>query len=285
MIMRIYHIAFSLVSFYKRIIRSKSGLLGILIISFWIVVMIITIFWTPHGIAEFHLATSLQPPSWKFPCGTDKFGRDVLSRVLAGSGEVILLALGGTLFAVFIGTLIGLTTGYFGKLYDEIIMRLMDIFMSFPSLLMALLVLGVLGPGWINVIIVIGVVFSPRVARITRSAVLDVKNREFVEAAKSRGESSFHITAIEILPNTLGPLGVEFSVRFAYSIFLSASLGFLGLGVQPPTPDWGLMVNEGRDFIQIAPWIAFFPALAIASLVVGMNLMSDAIRQLAAGEI
>jgi len=275
----------TLVGFLRRIARSRSGLVGLLILGFWISIMVTTIFWTPHSTSDFHFASRLQPPSFEFPFGTDKFGRDVLSRVLAGCKEVILLALTGTLFAVSLGMLIGMTTGYFGKWYDEIVMRFMDIFMSFPSLLMALLVLAVLGPGWVNVIIVIGVVFSPRVARVARSAVLDIRNKEFVEAAKSRGENSFYIMGIEILPNILGPLGVEFSVRFAYSIFLSASLGFLGMGVQPPTPDWGLMVNEGRDFIKVAPWIAAFPALAIASLVISVNLLSDAIRQLAAGEI
>jgi len=273
------------VGFLRRLARSRSGLVGLLILGLWISIMLVTIFWTPHSTSDFHFASRLQPPSLKFPFGTDKFGRDVLSRVLAGCKEVILLALTGTLLAVSLGTLIGLTTGYFGKWYDEIVMRFMDIFMSFPGLLMALLVLAVLGPGWVNVIIVIGVVFSPRVARVARGAVLDIKNKEFLEAAKSRGENSFYIMGIEILPNILGPLGVEFSVRFAYSIFLSASLGFLGMGVQPPTPDWGLMVNEGRDFIKVAPWIAAFPALAIASLVISVNLLSDAIRQLAAGEI
>ena len=242
-------------------------------------------FWTPHSITQFHLNQRLQPPSSEFLFGTDKFGRDVFSRVLAGSKDVIILALSGTLLGLFIGTAIGLSSGYFGRLYDEAIMRLMDIFMSFPSLLLALLVLGMLGPQLINVIIVIGIVFCPRVARVARSAVLDIKFKEFVEAAKSRGESSFYLMVVEILPNILGPLGVEFAVRFAYAIFLSASLGFLGLGVQPPSPDWGLMVSEGREFMQVAPWVVLFPSLAIASLVVGVNLLSDAVRQLAAGEI
>jgi len=272
-------------TFLRRLTRSKSGLGGMLILSFWVAITILTLFWTPHSITQFHLDRRLQPPSSEFIFGTDKFGRDVLSRVLAGSREVIVLALTGTLLGLILGTVIGLTAGYVGGLYDEIAMRLMDIFMSFPALLLALLVLGMLGPGLINVIMVIGVVFSPRVARVARSAVLDIRFKEFVEAAKSRGENSLYLMGVEILPNALGPLGVEFAVRFAYAIFLSASLGFLGLGVQPPAPDWGLMVSEGRDFMQFAPWVVLFPALAIASLVVGVNLLSDAVRQLAAGEI
>ena len=285
MLRRILNHCLTLAGFLRRLVRSRWGLVGLVILGFWIGIMFMTTFWTPHSTSDFHSASRLQPPSLEFPFGTDKFGRDVLSRVLAGCKEVMLLALTGTIFAVFLGTLIGMTTGYFGKWYDEIVMRFMDILMSFPSLLLALLVLAVLGPGWVNVTIVIGVVFSPRVARVARSAVLDIRTKEFVESAKSRGENSFYIMGIEILPNILGPLGVEFSVRFAYAIFLSASLGFLGMGVQPPTPDWGLMVNEGRNFITVAPWIAAFPALAIASLVISINLLSDAIRQLAAGEI
>jgi peptide/nickel transport system permease protein len=274
-----------LTTFLKRLRCSGLGFFGLLILVFWIMIMLMSLFWTPYGPSDFHPESRLQPPSLKFPFGTDKFGRDVLSKVLAGSKEVITISLSGTLFAMLIGILVGLTSGYFDKLYDEIVMRIMDIFMSFPSLLLALLVLGVLGPGWISVVLVIGVVFTPRVARVTRSAVLEIRHKEFVEAAKSRGERIFYILIIEILPNILGPLGVEFSVRFAFSIFISASLGFLGVGVQPPSPDWGLQVNEGRDFILSAPWVVFFPCLAIASLVVGVNLLSEAIRQIVAGEI
>jgi peptide/nickel transport system permease protein len=282
---RIYAKFFLFGTFLRRLTHSRSALWGVMILGFWIAVTILTLFWTPHSITQFHLNQRLQSPSSDFLFGTDKFGRDVFSRVLAGSKEVIVIALSGTLLGLLVGTVIGLTAGYFGGLYDEIAMRLMDIFMSFPSLLLALLVLGMLGPGLINVIIVIGIVFSPRVARVARSAVLDIKFKEFVEAAKARGEKSSYLIVVEILPNALGPLGVEFAVRFAYAIFLSASLGFLGLGVQPPAPDWGLMVSEGRDFMEVAPWVVLFPALAIASLVVGVNLLSDGVRQLAAGEI
>lgn len=282
---KIYNIYNTLRNLLKRLFDSGPGRFGLLILSFWLIVMVMTLFWTPYGTSDFHIEHRLEPPSRQFFFGTDRFGRDVLSRVLAGSRQVILVSLSGTLIALLMGATVGLTAGYFGKLYEEIIMRFMDIFMAFPSLVLALLVLGILGPGWTSVVLVIGVVFTPRVARVSRSAVLEVKNREFVEAAKSRGEGSFYIMVVEMLPNILGPLGVEFSVRFAFSIFISASLGFLGVGVQPPTPDWGLLVNEGRDLVLVAPWVVFFPCLAIASLIVGLNFLSEAIRQLAAGEI
>ena len=161
---------------------------------------------------------------------------------------------------------------------------MMDILMSFPALLIAMFVLGVLGPGTINVIIVIGIAHIPRIGRVARSATLQVKNQEFVEAARVRGESDFYIMGAEILPNILDTLGVEGAIRFAYSIFLSASLGFLGLGVQPPTPDWGLMISESRSYLQIAPWLAIFPALAIASMVLGANFLAEGLEEVTGGE-
>jgi peptide/nickel transport system permease protein len=268
-----------------RLSKSKTGLIGLVIISFWFIMSIVTVFWVPNDPFEFNSKHRLEPPSAAFICGTDKFGRDMFSRVLCGSREVILLALSGTLFALFLGTVVGLSAGYYGKAYEEIAMRAMDVLMSFPSLMLAILVLGMLGPGFINVVVVIGVVFCPRVSRVVRSVVIEIMPKEFIEAAKTRGEGNLQIMVREVLPNILGHLSVEFSVRFAYAVFLSASLGFLGLGVQPPTPDWGLMVSENRDFLSIAPWTVYFPALAISSLVIGVNLLSDSIRQLAAGEI
>ncbi|HVP19265.1 MAG TPA: ABC transporter permease, partial [Spirochaetia bacterium] len=160
-----------------------------------------------------------------------------------------------------------------------------DILMSFPSLLFAMLMLGIMGPTFVGVVIVIAIVFFPRIARVVRSVVLDLKTKEFVEAAKVRGESGFYIMFVEIFPNTLGPLGVEAAVRFGYAIFTSASLGFLGLGVQPPTPDWGLMMSDAQAYVTTAPWMAVFPALAIASLTVAVNFLSDAIRKLESGDL
>lgn len=269
----------------KRISKSPSALVGMIIITAWFVAMIGSVFWTPYRTDQFNVIERLKPPSVEHPFGTDKFGRDVFSRVMAGSRHVMTVALSSSILSLILGALIGLVAGYFGGLIDEVAMRAMDILMSFPGLLLAILVMGILGPGNINTIMVIGLVFSPRVARLCRGVVMEVVTQEFVEAARVRGASLSHMLFIEIMPNIIGPLGVEFTVRFAYAIFLSASLGFLGLGVQPPTPDWGLMVNEGRELITTAPWVVLFPSLAIASLVIGVNLLSDAAHQLAAGEI
>ncbi len=270
---------------FSRLLGSKSAVVGMIIVGVWFAIMVISLFGTPYDIEEFNIMARLQPPSITHPFGTDKFGRDIMSRVMAGSQQVVAIALTASMLALIVGATVGLIAGYFGGLIDEIMMRSMDILMSFPGLLLAILVMGMLGPGTYNTILVIGIVFSPRVARVCRGAVLEVVTKEFVEAAKSRGASLFHMLFIEITPNILGPLGVEFTVRFAYAIFLNASLGFLGLGVQPPTPDWGLLVNEGRQFITIAPWLVFFPAMSIGTLVVGVNLLSDAVHQLASGDI
>ena len=158
-------------------------------------------------------------------------------------------------------------------------MRLLDVLLSFPSLLLALVLLAAAGPSSRNVVLVVAILYIPMVARVVRSMVLDLKNKEFVEAARVRGEGRGYILFREILPNALPPLLVEASMRFSYSIFLVASLGYLGLGVQPPSPDWGLQINEARNFFQIAPWVLLFPAGIIALLVISTSLMSDGLRQ------
>ncbi|MBP6019172.1 MAG: ABC transporter permease [Burkholderiaceae bacterium] len=271
-------------SMLARLARAKGGKWGLALVAFWLIVFIVSLVWTPYDPFEFHFGDKLQPPSADFLLGTDKYGRDTLSRIMTGSREVILISTGGTLLAIALGLFIGITSGFFGHLYDEVIMRSMDIIMAFPSLLLALLVVGVLGPGELNVVLVIGVVFAPRIARVARSVVMELRVKEYVQAAQVRGDSVWNIMLVEMLPNMLGPLGVEAGVRFAHALFLSASLGFLGLGVQPPTPDWGLMVNEGRDFIEMSPWVSLFPAIAIATLVVGVNILSEAYRRVWAGE-
>jgi peptide/nickel transport system permease protein len=212
--------------------------------------------------------------------GTDQFGRDIFSRVLVGSRDVFIVAGSGTALAVLLGLFLGLLAGYAGGLFDEGAMRFVDILLSIPPLLLAMIILGTVGPSRINVILVVGLLYIPMVARVVRSVVLDVKTREYVEAAKLRGESRNYIMFREILPNVLPSLAVEASMRFAYAIFLVASLGFLGLGVQPPSPDWGMMVGEARTFFTQAPWVLLYPAMTIAFLVVGIAFMSDGLRRM-----
>ena len=233
----------------------------------------------PYAHHEQNIAQRLQAPGRGHLFGTDQYGRDVLSRVLAGSREVFLLGGGATLIAAVLGTSLGLLAGYYGGLLDEALMRLLDVLLSFPPLLLALLLLAVSGSSSLDLLAVVTVLYVPVLARVVRSAVLGLRTQAFVEAARVRGERDLYILFREILPNALPPLLVEASMRFAYSIFLVASLGFLGVGVQPPSPDWGLQINEGRAFLSTAPWILVFPAAAISLLVVATNLMTDGLRR------
>jgi peptide/nickel transport system permease protein len=268
-----------------RLCASKAALISLVILLFWLLMALIGPMIVPYSPSHQSLADRLQSPSFRHLCGTDRFGRDVLSRIVVGSHTVFLLAASSTLLSLVVGTFVGLVSGYVGGMTDELIMRFTDILMAFPSLLFAMLMLGIMGPSFIGVVIVIAIVFFPRIARVVRSVVLELKTKEFVEAAKVRGENPLYIMFVEIFPNTLGPLGVEAAVRFGYAIFTSASLGFLGLGVQPPTPDWGLMMNDAQAYMTTAPWMAVFPAIAIASLTVAFNILSDAIRKLENGDL
>ena len=233
----------------------------------------------PYGFEMQNVADRIKPPSVAHLLGTDQYGRDILSRILVGSRGIFLLSGSGTLLAAVIGVSLGLFSGFYGRLWDEALMRILDVLLSFPPLLFALLLLATVGPSPINLLVVISVLYVPMLARLARSVVLDLRTKEFVEAARVRGERDPAILFREILPNALGPILVEISVRFSYSIFLVASLGFLGLGVQPPSPDWGLQINEARSYFATAPWILLFPAAAISLLVIATNLMTDGLRQ------
>ncbi|MFN2275565.1 MAG: ABC transporter permease [Anaerolineales bacterium] len=240
----------------------------------------------PYGLNEQIASDALRPPSQAHLFGTDLLGRDVFSRVILGARQVLELAGIGTLAAVLLGTGIGLISGYRGGWLDEIVMRFFDSLLSLPALLLALLLLGTLGPSRRSVLAVIIVVYTPIVARVVRSVTLSVKTRGFVDAARLQGESLGRILFREILPSALPALAVEASLRFSYAIFLVASLGFLGIGVQPPSPDWGLMVKEARAYVSQAPWALYFPAGAIALLVIGVNLMADGLkRELQSGRV
>lgn len=234
----------------------------------------------PYGLNEQIVADARQPPSPDHWFGTDNLGRDVFSRVILGARDVLSLAGLGTLIAVAIGTTIGLISGYQGGWVDEVIMRFFDSLLALPALLLALLLLGSIGHSRNSVFIVIIIAYSPIVARVVRSVVLSVKTYSFVEAAQVQGENFWYILFRQIFPSTLPALAVEASLRFSYAIFLVASLGFLGVGVQPPSPDWGLMVREGRANVTQTPWALYFPAGAIALVVIGANLLSDGLKKI-----
>jgi peptide/nickel transport system permease protein len=234
----------------------------------------------PYGENEIIASEARQPPSAQHWFGTDNLGRDVFSRVLLGAREILVLSGFGTVIAVVIGTAIGLLSGYRGGWLDEGVMRIFDSLLALPALLLALLLLGTVGSSEASVMVVIVVVYIPIVARVVRSVVLSVKSKGYMEAARIQGESIGYILFRELLPSAGPALAVESALRFSYAIFLVASLGFLGVGVQPPSPNWGLMVNEARSYISQLPWAMFFPAAAIALTVIGINLMADGLKNL-----
>jgi peptide/nickel transport system permease protein len=233
----------------------------------------------PYGENEQIYSDARQPPSAEHWFGTDNLGRDVFSRVILGARDILWLAGLGTLLAVISGTFFGLVSGYRGGWFDEIVMRFFDSLLAMPALLLALLLLGLLGPNENSVMLVLVIVYTPIVARVVRSIVLATKSKGYVEAAQIQGESQSYILTREIFPSVMPALTVEAALRFSYAIFLVASLGFLGIGVQPPSPNWGLMVNEARAYVDQLPWAMFFPAAAIAILVVGVNLMADGLKR------
>ncbi len=264
---------------FRRLFEKPVTAIGTTIFLLFLLAALIGPLIAPYGVNQMVADDAMQPPSAAHWFGTDNLGRDVFSRVILGAREITSLSGLGTLLAVIAGMLIGLASGYQGGWLDELVMRFFDSLLSMPALLLALLLLGILGPSRNSVLIVIVVVYTPIVARVVRSVVLSVKTKAFVEAARLQGESLVRILLREILPSALPALTVEAALRFSYAIFLVASLGFLGVGVQPPSPNWGLMVKEARDNVNQAPWGLYFPAGAISVVVIGVNLMADGIKR------
>jgi peptide/nickel transport system permease protein len=263
-------------------LRRRLGVGDLACIAFLLVMVVLIAFGAqvaPRDPLAFDPLHSLEAPSAAFPFGTDEFGRDVFSRIVAGTQPTLLVALAAAALGVLLGTTTGLVAGYLGGAVDEAIMRVMDTLMSFPGLILAMLVVVMLGPAPMNVVAAIGLVFWPRSARLVRSVVLDLATREFIDSARSRGESRLFILARELLPNVMMIIVVDFSLRVTSAILLSASLAYLGIGVTPPTPAWGLMVRDGQQFIELAWWLPVFPALAIAVVSVGTVLVGERLRR------
>jgi peptide/nickel transport system permease protein len=269
-----------LFSIWRGVRRNTLTVIGFVIVTIFLLMALVGPLVVPYSYSDQNIEQRLQPPSEDHIFGTDEFGRDVFSRIIVGSRNVCIVAGSGAALAVFLGLLLGLIAGYWGGVLDDVVMRLMEVMMAIPGLLLAMLVLFSLGSSFYSVILVVGFMYIPVVTRVVRSVVLDIKTRAFVEAAKLRGESIRYILMREILPNVLPHLAVEASMRFVYAIFMVASLGFLGLGVQPPAPDWGFMVSEARPFYNVAPWVIFSPAASIAILVVGVSFVSDGLRRI-----
>jgi peptide/nickel transport system permease protein len=262
----------------RLLLRRRAFLIGNIIIIGWILTAILGQRITPYDpFNDFdagHLA-----PSAAHLFGTDRLGRDVLSRVMVGSRDVLIVAPFAALIGVTAGTLLGLIMGYYRGWVDNVLSRIIEAFLALPVILVALMTLVVLGSSPVVVVFVVGILFTPIVARTVRSAVLSERELDYVTAAKLRGESGLFILSREIFPNVLGPIVVEMTVRFGYAIFTVATLSFLGVGLQPPSPDWGLSVSEEySNMISGIWWPTLFPALAIASTVVAVNLIADSLQ-------
>ena len=236
-------------------------------------------FIAPYPYDEMNILVRLKPPSTVHWFGTDEYGRDVLSRTLIGARPTLIMGFGATAFSLLIGVPLGLVAGYRRGRVDEAIMRTTDVLMSFPPILLGLLVLAVTTPALWKAMLAVGVVYIPPIVRLARSVTLDIAQEEFVLAAQARGDSAWYILIAEILPNAWPPIAVEGSLRVTFAILLGAALSFLGMGAQPPTADWGLMISEARAFIERAPWITLAPGIAMCVTVVGINLLGDGLRE------
>ena len=234
----------------------------------------------PFPFDQMHVRDRLSPPSLTYLAGTDEYGRDVFSRVLIGSQLSIALGLVATGISMAVGVPLGLFAGYRPGLLSETLMRVLDVMMSFPPIMLVLLILAVTPPSLMKTAIAVGILFIPPIARVTRSVALDLMGEDFLEAARSRGERVWYVLARELLPNVWPVLVVEASLRVVFAILLGAVLSFLGFGVQPPEADWGLMISNGRGFVDDAPWVALAPALAMGLSVIGISLAGDGLRQM-----
>ena len=263
--------------------RNGLSMLGLGILAVVVILAIGAPFIVPYpedATGTTHVLERLKPPSAKHYFGTDKVGRDVYSRVLMGTGLALQVGIVIIVLATTIGVTLGAVAGYFGRWVDEIIMRVTDIFLTVPALILAIAITAALGKGITNVMIGISLVWWPGFARLTRSLVLSLKQEAFVEAANGIGASHARILFRHILPNALSPIIVKMSTDFGFAVLTAAALGFIGLGAQPPTPEWGAMINDGRGYFPGKWWIATFPGIAIFIVVFSWNLLGDGLRDI-----
>lgn len=270
---------------WYRLRRNKMAIAALIWIVFVIVIALSADLWVPQTFGDpetlntsMAAAMKLMPPSAAHPFGTDKLGRDVLSRVIYGTRVSLSIGIVAVAISIVIGLMAGAIAGYYGGLIDSIVMRLADIFFAFPYILFAIAMIAVLGPGYINLFIAIGILGWPSVARVFRSSILSVKESEYVDAAHALGASDVRIMFRHILPNSIAPIIVYGTMMVGGAILSEAALSFLGMGVQPPTPSWGLMLSDARSFMQSAPWMMIWPGVAIVTTVLAFVLMGDGLR-------
>lgn len=262
----------------RRLVRSPQGLVGL---GLTLLVVGMTLFaplLTSIDPVAISAQEKLQTPSLAHPMGTDQLGRDIFSRVAFGGRVSILVAVGSVLAALVVSLLLGTAAAVRGGWLDELVMRVMDVFFAFPSILLAIALISFLGPGPINAAIAIAIVFVAPLTRVVRSSVLTIRDRSYVEAARIAGAGRLRLLGRHILPNSMAPVIVQATVFVGFAIIIEASLSFIGLGLRPPAPSWGGMLDASRALLAVGPWIALFPGLAIACAVVGVNLLGDGLR-------
>ena len=261
-----------------KVFKNKAALAGFLIILFFVFIAIFADLISPYDPYEQSLYDRLQPPSGKHLFGTDDLGRDILSRIIYGARISLAIGIISVALALGVGASAGLVSAYYGGIIDTLLMRLFDVMLAFPTILLAIAIMAALGPDLKNAMIAVGIVNIPTFARIVRASALVIKEQEYVMAAHALGQSSFKIIFRHILPNIVGPITVQASLSYGGSILSAAGLGFLGMGAQPPTPEWGAMLSQARSFIISAPWTVTFPGIAIFLSVLGFNILGDGLR-------
>jgi peptide/nickel transport system permease protein len=262
----------------RRVVRTRTAVVGGVLVGSFLVVALLAPVVAPYDPLKGRLGERLQPPSPAHWLGTDELGRDVLSRILHGARITVQIQLAAVGLALAVGTALGLTAGYVGRWPDQLIMRFMDILMAFPGIFLALAIIAALGTGLGNVVIATGIFLVPQFARVVRASVLTLKEMEFVQAARALGRGDAALVFRYLLPNSLAPIIVQTSLRMATVLLTASGLSFLGLGVQPPSPEWGAMLSNARSYMITAPHVATMPGLAIMLVVLGFNLLGDGLR-------
>jgi peptide/nickel transport system permease protein len=258
--------------------KNKTSWVGFVILIIMVLVALAAPLLAPYNPVEQHIIHRLQPASSQYLLGTDQFGRDILSRIIWGARISLTVGVSSILLGMVLGGAFGLVAGYKGGLVDNIIMRIMDVFMSFPTLIMGLLIVAMLGASLVNLTVAIALTVAPRFARIARAPTVTIKERDFVEAGRAMGFSDVRIMVVHILPNIMGEILVMASLWIATAVRIEASLSFIGLGVKPPTATWGGMIREGFEFILDAPWLSVYPGAVILITVFAFNMLGDGLR-------
>lgn len=262
-------------------IRNRAAVAGMVLAAVVIAMAVLAPWLAPHNPVRQSAVNRLKPPGAEYTLGTDRYGRDVMSRVLWGSRVSLQVGVGAVVLAIVLGVPMGVVAGYKGGRYDQLLMRLADVLLSFPTLVLGLIILALLGPGLWKMILTIGIVIAPKFARMARGPTMALRETEFVMAARANGSSDVRIMVVHIMPNVIGDVMVVSTLWLATAIRTEANLSFLGLGVAPPTPSWGNMVREGIDFLGTAPWLAIVPAVAIFVAILAFNMIGDGFRDVA----